>query len=125
MMDITSLKYFAACQAGTGGGLNLGLPTWYKYLDCDATGTPIINSIYDIWEIVWALIELILFVGSVAAVFFLIYGGIQYITSQGTPDKTTQARKTITYAIVGLLIAMISRVVVQFIAGEFNADVGV
>jgi hypothetical protein len=116
---LTGLKQFAACgQEGL-------IPTWYKYLDCDANSNFTINNLTDFWNIGWGVIEIILFIGSVLAVFFLVYGGIQYIISQGAPDKTAQARKTLSYAIAGLVIAIIGQAVVRFIGGQFGADVGV
>lgn len=118
-MNIESLKQFAAC------GQDGFIPTWYKYLDCDAEGNFTFGSLSDIWGIAWAVVEIILFIGSIAAVFFIIYGGIQFITSQGAPDKTAQARKTITYAIVGLVIAIVGQAIVRFIGNQFGANVGV
>ena len=104
-----------------------GMPSWYKYLNCDAEHTPQISSLTDIWNIAWAVVEIILYIGGIAAVFFIIYGGIQFVTSQGQPDKTAQARKTLTYAIAGLVIAIIATVVVRYVAGLFGAgtEVGV
>jgi len=125
------INKFAALDAGggggssggcsTGGGVDLvNIPTWYKYLDCP-DGSPQINHINDVWSIGLGIIEIIVFVASIAAVFYLVYGGIQFATSQGSPDKTVKAKQTLTYAIAGLVIAMISRAVVQFIGGEFGA----
>jgi hypothetical protein len=43
-------------------------------------------------------------IAGVAAVIFLIYYGILYITSQGNPEKTKLARAGIINAIVGIII---------------------
>jgi hypothetical protein len=105
------------------GGNFLLFPAWYEYLSCQDVGgqqAPQINSINDIWLVVAAVIEILLRVAALAAVAFVIYGGVQYIISQGEPDKTSQARATILNALIGLAISVLSAAIVSFIAGRFN-----
>lgn len=104
-----------------------GIPSLFKNSWCDFDGNVQLTKLSDIWNIAWAAVEIILYIGGIAAVFFIIYGGIQFVTSQGQPDKTAQARKTLTYAIAGLVIAIIATVVVRYVAGLFGAgtEVGV
>jgi hypothetical protein len=40
------------------------------------------------------------------AVFFLLYGGFLYLTGGALPGQIEKARKTITNAVIGLVIAM-------------------
>ncbi len=89
-MKVETLKQFAACGPE---GL---IPGWDRYVPCDSSGSPDLSNINNVWLIGWGIVDVILFIGSIAAVFYLIYGGIQFISSQGAPDKTAQARKTIT-----------------------------
>ena len=42
------------------------------------------------------------------AILVVMIGGIQYMTSGGDEKKIGQARKTVTYAVVGLTIALLS-----------------
>lgn len=103
----------------------LGFPTWYAYLPKSSVNgqcTPSLTSINDIWLIVAAVIEILLRVAALAAVFMVIYGGVAYTTSQGEPDKTSQAQNTIINALVGLLIAVMAAAFVQFVAGKFSAS---
>ena len=51
----------------------------------------------------------------IIAVLFLIIGGFQFITASGNPDQTGRAKSMILYAIIGLIIAILSWAVVQFI----------
>jgi len=109
------LSQFAqSCTAGID--VSIGIPTWYKGLSCDEFGAPRPSQLNDLWVIGVNIIDILLFATSVVAVFFLIYGGIQYTVSQGQPDKLSSARRTLTYAIVGLVVAILARVAVQFIA---------
>jgi len=49
-------------------------------------------------------ISAILIVASVATFAYLVWGGIQWITSGGTKDKIQEAKDKITNAIIGLAI---------------------
>jgi len=51
------------------------------------------------------------------AFLFIIIGGIQILTAYGNDEKITNAKKTIQYAIVGLLIALLSYAIVSIIGG--------
>jgi len=59
------------------------------------------------------------FIG-VLAFFALVIGGFQYMTSAGNPDQQTKAKKTITYAIVGIVLAIISFAIVASIVDIIN-----
>jgi len=51
-----------------------------------------------------------------SAVIFIIIGGIEMLTAYGNDEKITNAKKTITYAIVGLLVALLSYAIVTIIS---------
>lgn len=44
----------------------------------------------------------------VAAVFFIIISGIKFITSGGDQIKVAQAKQSITYALIGLAVVLLS-----------------
>lgn len=50
------------------------------------------------------------------AVFIVIYSGIQLITSGGEAKQVEGARKTLTYAVVGLIIVLASFAIINIIA---------
>lgn len=55
--------------------------------------------------------------GLFGALFFglILWGGFQYLLSQGDKAKVTKARETIVNAVVGLLIVVISYSIVNFV----------
>ena len=53
-------------------------------------------------------------VGGVA-VIMLIYGGFRYITSGGASEKVGNAKNTLIYAIVGLVIVALAQLIVHFV----------
>lgn len=56
----------------------------------------------------------------VIAVIIIIIAGIQYITSEGEPEKTKRAQATITYTIIGLIIAVLAGAIIGFVTGAFR-----
>lgn len=57
---------------------------------------------------------ILLAVGTIS-VIMLIYGGFRYVVSGGDSKKVTDAKNTILYAIIGLIISMLAYAIVQFI----------
>ena len=66
-----------------------------------------------------AALILMWFVGALA-VIFIIVGGIQYITSAGNPSGQEKSKKTITYAIGGLILALSTAAIISFIGTVFK-----
>jgi hypothetical protein len=119
-MSIQPFTNFAACN----GGAFLGFPHWYDHLPSttDARGmcTPQLTNIYYSWIVVANVIEMLLYVAGIAAVVIIVIGGIQYIVSQGEPDKTAKAQSTILNSLIGLVIAVMAATVINYVAGRFN-----
>ncbi len=67
-----------------------------------------------------AIVTFILIVAVLVALFFLIWGGIKWITSGGDKGKVDAARQTITAAIVGLVIAFLAFFILQVALGFFG-----
>ena len=57
----------------------------------------------------------VLFVVGVIAVIMLIIGGIKYVVSGGDSKKVTDAKNTVLYAIIGMVIAVFSYAIVTFV----------
>lgn len=52
----------------------------------------------------------------VVAIFLIVYSGIKFITSEGDKAKIEASKKTLTYAIVGLVFIILSYFIIKFIA---------
>lgn len=116
-----------SCNPHAGvGGTFFGFPTWYKYLPGDYVAgkcTPtidLINHPIQIAAIGLALLEILLRVAVLVAIGFVVSGGVQYMTSQGEPDKTRRARGTIINALIGMVIAVGAITLVTFLGGQFK-----
>ena len=56
-----------------------------------------------------------LMAAGIVAVIFIIYAGFRYVTSEGDQKRIDSARKTLTWAIIGLIIILMAFFIVNFI----------
>ena len=98
----------AVDEGNKGGGSSTSL--------CGATKT---DSAPDIIKNV---INTILVVLGMITVVMIIIGGIRYTTSNGDASGIKGAKDTILYAIVGLVIAILSYAIVNFVLGRFSGN---
>lgn len=57
----------------------------------------------------------ILYIVGIVAVIMLIIGGIRYVTSGGDAKKVTDAKNTVLYAVIGLIISLLAFAIVNFV----------
>ena len=67
-------------------------------------GQPTNIRIGDVGQLISALVGTLLIIAALLAFFYLILGGIQWITAGGDKTGMEAARNKITHAIVGLII---------------------
>jgi hypothetical protein len=60
-----------------------------------------------------------LFIAGALALIYLLIGAFQYTTSAGNPQNVAQAKRTITFAVVGLVVVILTLVIVKFVRGLF------
>ena len=68
-------------------------------------------------SIVRRAINIMLFGVGVLSVVMLIFGGFRYVISGGKKESVTNAKNTILYAILGLLVAVFAYAIINFILG--------
>lgn len=91
----------------------LGIPPWYRGLtnnnppQCTIKTPQSAGGIETfIWRIVLNVVEMAVVIVAYISVFFILYGGFLYMTGGALPAQLERARKTITNALIGLVIAM-------------------
>ena len=57
----------------------------------------------------------ILYIVGIIAVVMLVIGGIKYVISGGDAKKVTDAKNTVLYAIIGLVVAFLAFAIVNFV----------
>lgn len=132
VLAVASPATYAAPKAPDCSGNNafLTLPGWYRGLatlnaakdGCDIAkpGDGTTGLATFIWTIVLNIIDILLQVVAYLSVFFIIYGGFQYITSAGSSEGLVNGRKTITNALIGLVISILSVAIVNIVAGAIS-----
>lgn len=67
----------------------------------------------DIGAIISSMLNLVMLIAAILVFMYLIWGGIEWITSGGDKPKTENARNKITAAIVGLIVLAASYALLQ------------
>lgn len=124
----TSSEYtFTTKKAdGTGGdtgGQSGGTGTPPKYdnkTDFDrpigeALFNPLNSDVTRPEAIVVRIINILLFLAASIAVLFIILGGFMMVTSAGNEDRVKQGKKTLIYAVGGLIVTLLSFTIVAII----------
>lgn len=124
--------FAASCDANQSF---LGLWPWYHYLPLQNSGGVCqVNLVPDsqhvlgggsfIVLILLAVVDDLLRIVGLLSVIYIIYAGIRYTMSQGSPDEVAKSQSTILNALAGLAIALISIRFVSFLAGQFSGGTG-
>jgi hypothetical protein len=69
----------------------------------------------NIVKVISDIISLLVYVSAAISVLFIVLGGYQMITSSGDAEKVKKGKETFTYAIIGLIAAIIAGFVVSVI----------
>ncbi len=69
----------------------------------------------DFGEMISKVLNIILIIAVILVLFYLILGGISWLTSGGDKGKTESARNQITAAVVGLIIIVSSWAIMLFV----------
>ena len=78
------------------------------------TTAPGINSV------VSTIINVVLFIAFVAALVYLIIGGIRWIMSGGDKEGTAKAKAGVTSALIGLAIVLAAYILINAVLGFFG-----
>lgn len=71
-----------------------------------ATGSIVASS--SVGQLIQRFLDILLTLAGVVAILFIVIGGYQYITSRGAEDQAKAGRKTMTYAIIGLIAVLLA-----------------
>lgn len=65
--------------------------------------------------VITRITQIIVMAVGVVSVIMLMIGGTKYIVSSGDPAKVNNAKDTILYALVGLVVAILAQTIVSFV----------
>lgn len=128
LLDAVMPAVQTVADANTCSKSFLGLETWFHYLPassfddkCNITSFTALSEHSGILLIALAVLDDLIRIAALVSVGYVIYGGIQYVTSQGSPDATKKAQQTIVNAIIGVVIAVMAASVVAFIGNRLGS----
>lgn len=71
-------------------------------------------------SVIQTVINILSAVVGVASVIMIIIGGFKYVTSGGDASSISSAKQTITYALVGVVVAALAQAFVVFVLNEVD-----
>lgn len=74
-------------------------------------------------EMITSILTIVLTLATIMVLFYLIWGGIDWLTSGGDKGKTESARNKITAALIGLIIIISSWAILIFVQQLLNINV--
>ena len=80
--------------------------------------SPDSNSIFGPDGVVTKIAGIIALVTGIASVLMIIIGAIQYAISGGDPARLNRAKDTILFALIGLMIALLARLIISFVLNK-------
>lgn len=75
-------------------------------------------------QLIQATLNLLFIGGFVLAIFMIVWGGIQWITSEGDAKRIDSARKRIVFAVIGLVVILSAFLIIQVVGGFFGFEGG-
>lgn len=78
----------------------------------------------DIGALISQVLTFIFIIAVLLVFLYIIWGGIEWITSGGDKGKTESARNRITAAVIGLVILLASYAILQLVIGFFTGGQG-
>ena len=105
-------------EGGIQGNLKCGtqLSTSSTTADCDVSGgTEKVNSL------ITTIVNIFSIIVGIVSVIMIIYGGFRYVTSGGDSGNVSNAKNTIIYAIIGLVVVALAQFIVQFVLDKVTA----
>lgn len=70
-----------------------------------------------LFELVYYVVNTLISLAGLVAIFYVVWGGAQMLLSAGAPDKVQAAKQTIWNAILGLVLVLMAYLIVSFVVG--------
>ncbi len=102
-LDASAYNTFKGAQCSGGAGSSSAVCT-----------QPATNPLYGPDGVIAKIANIVAWVAGTAAIIVIVYAGIKYITSGGEPEKTRNAKNAIVYALIGIAVILLSRVIIYF-----------
>lgn len=86
---------------------------------------PLDSKYTDIASIINNIIPFIISLAGIMLFFILMWGGFDYVTSQGAPEKLKTANAKITAGVIGFVLLVVSFLITRILAYIFGVGQGI
>lgn len=109
----------------TGVGMTI-IPTQHAaainvFDQCKSNGTSAVCKAQgdSLGPMIKTVVNILLYLLGAFAVVMIVIGGVRYTTSNGESSAIAGAKNTILYAVIGLIVAILSFTIVNFVLSYF------
>ena len=89
----------------------------------DSSGDGILGAT-DVVDLAKKVFNILLYLAGIIAVLFIIIGGYQYLTSGGNDEDAEKGKKTVTNALIGLIVVILAFTIVNVLTGTIGGSSG-
>ncbi len=76
-------------------------------------------KITDLAGLISPLLNIIFYIATFLAFYYLVWGALQYIMAQGKKEDLAKARAKITWALIGLIVVFLSYTAAKYVSEIF------
>lgn len=85
----------------------------------DDPNTPVVEgacTLNDLWTLIFYGANFLIGMSGLVALFFVVWGGVRMMLSFGNPEAVKEGKSTITNALLGLVLVLLSYLIVGYVA---------
>ncbi len=79
-----------------------------------------VGTTLDIYELLRVVLNTLVLIVIITAIIYLMLNGLKFVLSGGDQSKAQEAQKGIVFAIIGIIIALSSALLVNFVLQRLN-----
>lgn len=115
---LSTVIFAASGDNGNGGVTGDNGPAPVKETSTDPIPTlknPLKSQYWSIEGVLFGIVDLAIFIGTIVAVLMFIYIGFQFVMAKGNETKLKDAKQWFLYAVIGTAILISSKVIVSVV----------
>ena len=115
-LSVRASSHTGVVGPGSGGGAGVIGPGSGFVIPPPRRGLPS----GDLPSLIAQIVKMGLLLVGVIALAFIVYGGFRYITSRGDEREVEEAKNTITYAVIGIIVIGLAYAIISFVVAALG-----
>ena len=116
LLLVTALLPATAYAFNTYGGVNCQNAN--NSTLCAQSRKPTGNALSGSNSLLVKVTDFITIIAGIAATILIFIGSIQFVTSGGSPDSVSTAKRTVIYTLIGIAIIVLARFIVVYVVAN-------